>query len=256
MCILSFGLSFFLLYYTWLIRKRFDKFEITDGLRLDIDYLWKFRKKTLPVFILFLSFVLVLFIAFPVYWNLAPPLLSKEMLHGITKDGHPWIGARNPELEITEFTDYQCFQCKKMHFFLRQLIDKHPDKIRLIHRHFPMDHNFNPIVKRPFYIGSGQMALLAIYASSKDKFWQMNDVLFEINRESKTINIKELAEAVGLNPVELGHSVNNKMLRSKLQRDILNGLKLRISGTPAYVIDKEVYLGQIPPEIIKSALKR
>jgi protein-disulfide isomerase len=54
--------------------------------------------------------------------------------------------------------------------------------------------------------------------------------------------------------VELGHSVNNKMLRSKLQRDILNGLKLRISGTPAYVIDKEVYLGQIPPEIIKKAL--
>ncbi|OEU63817.1 MAG: hypothetical protein BBJ57_04890 [Desulfobacterales bacterium PC51MH44] len=256
MCILSFGLSFFLLYYTWLISKRFGRFDILHGLRLDIDYLWKFRKKTLPVFIPFLSFVLVLFIAFPVYWNLAPPLLSKEMLHGITKDGHPWIGARNPELEITEFTDYQCFQCKKMHFFLRQLIEEHPDKIRLIHRHFPMDHNFNPIVKQPFYIGSGQMALLAIYASSKDKFWQMNDVLFEINRESKTINIKELAEAVGLNPVELGHSVNNKMLRSKLQRDILSGLKLRISGTPAYVIDKEVYLGLIPPEIIKSALKR
>ncbi len=126
MCILSFGLSFFLLYYTWLVRKRFDKFDITDGLRLDIDYLWKFRNKTLPVFLPFFSFVLILLIAFPVYWNLAPRLLSKEMLHGITKDGHPWIGARNPELEITEFADFQCFQCKKMHFFLRQLINGLP----------------------------------------------------------------------------------------------------------------------------------
>jgi protein-disulfide isomerase len=100
------------------------------------------------------------------------------------------------------------------------------------------------------------MALLAIYASSKDKFWQMNDVLYEIVNKAMTINIKKLAEEVGLNPVELGYSVNNKMLRNKLQRDILSGLKLQISGTPAYVIDKEVYLGQIPPELIKGVLKR
>jgi predicted DsbA family dithiol-disulfide isomerase len=256
MCILSFGLSFFLLYYTWLIRKRFDKLDIAEGLRLDIDYLWKFRNKTLPVFLPFFSFVLILLIAFPVYWNLAPRLLSKEMLHGITKDGHPWIGARNPELEITEFADFQCFQCKKMHFFLRQLINEYPDKIRLIHRHFPMDHNFNPIVKQPFHKGSGKMALLAIYAASKGKFWQMNDVLYQIDSNAKTINIKELADEVGLNPEEIGHSVNNQLIRKKLQSDILSGLKLRISGTPAYVINKEVYLGQIPPEIIKGALKR
>ncbi len=256
MCILSFGLSFFLLYYTWLIRKRFDKLDIAEGLRLDIDYLWKFRNKTLPVFLPFFSFVLILLIAFPVYWNLAPRLLSKEMLHGITKDGHPWIGARNPELEITEFADFQCFQCKKMHFFLRQLINEYPDKIRLIHRHFPMDHNFNPIVKQPFHKGSGKMALLAIYAASKGKFWQMNDVLYQIDSNAKTINIKELADEVGLNPEEIGHSVNNQLIRKKLQSDILSGLKLRISGTPAYVINKEVYLVLIPPEIIKSALKR
>jgi protein-disulfide isomerase len=56
--------------------------------------------------------------------------------------------------------------------------------------------------------------------------------------------------------MELGHALNNKMLRSKLQRDILSGLKLNINGTPAYVINEKVYLGQIPPEIIKSALNR
>jgi protein-disulfide isomerase len=119
-----------------------------------------------------------------------------------------------------------------------------------------MDHNFNPIVKEPFHIGSGKMAMLAIYAASKGKFWQMNDALYEIVNNAKTINIKKLAEEVGLNLEELGHSVNNQLIRKMLQRDILSGLELQISGTPAYVIDKEVYLGQIPPEIIKSALQR
>jgi protein-disulfide isomerase len=92
--------------------------------------------------------------------------------------------------------------------------------------------------------------------ASKGKFWQMNDALYEIVNKEKTINIKKLAEDVELNPEALVHSVNNQLIRKKLQRDILSGLKLRISGTPAYIINKEVYLSQIPPEIIRSALKR
>ena len=255
MCILSFGICFFLLYYTWLIRKRFDKFDIIPGLRLDIDYLWKLRKKALPVFLSFLGFVFILFIAFPGYWKLSPALLPKDMLHGLTQDGYPWIGAQNPKLEITEFTDYQCFQCKKMHFFLRQLMAKHPDKIRLIHRHFPMDHKFNPIVKQPFYVGSGEMALLAIYATAKDKFWPMNDILFEIAGKRENINVKELATKVGIDFMELAQAIDDQTTRLQLKHDIWQGLKLNINGTPAYIINDEVYLGQIPPEIIKNVLK-
>jgi protein-disulfide isomerase len=256
MCILSYGISFFLLYYTWLIRKRFDKLNILQGLRLDIDYLWKLKKKVLPVFLSFSGLVFILIIAFPAYWNFSPPHFSKEMHHGVTKDGHPWIGARNPQLEIIEFTDYQCFQCKKMHFFLRQLMAEHSDKIRLVHRHFPMDHKFNPIVKQIFHVGSGEMALLAIYAAEKDKFWQMNDILFDIGREKEAINIKELADKVGIDFKELSRSLNDHRIRFKLQRDIWDGLKLYISGTPAFVINGKVYLAQIPPEVIKDAIQK
>jgi hypothetical protein len=32
-------------------------------------------------------------------------------------------------------------------------------------------------------------------------------------------------------------------------------MKLGISGTPAYVIDEQIYLGQIPPEILAKVTK-
>ena len=95
-----------------------------------------------------------------------------------SEDGHPWIGAENPILTISEFSDYMCFQCKKMHFILRQLVQSYPDRIRMIHRHFPMDHAYNPLVKDPFHSGSGQMALIALYAQTKGQFWKVNDYLF------------------------------------------------------------------------------
>jgi protein-disulfide isomerase len=40
-----------------------------------------------------------------------------------------------------------------------------------------------------------------------------------------------------------------------LQHDIVAGIKLGISGTPAYLIEGVLYLGQIPPGKIKSAIE-
>ena len=187
-------------------------------------------------------------------WMFDPPVSTSNLNSGTTKDGHPWIGAENPKLVITEYTDYQCFQCRKMHFFLRQLITEYPDKIRLIHRHFPMDHSVNPIVKEPFHIGSGKMALMAIHAATRNKFWQMNDLLFELAAKSDVISVRKLAARLEMDPEAMVHSVNDRSARMLLQQDILSGLKLQIIGTPTYVIDENVYLAQIPPEIIKAAL--
>ena len=256
MCIVSYAISFLLLFYTWIIRRRFEDEDIINGLKLDFALLLKKKAISLSLLGSFFIGILSLQFLFPSYWHISAPQLNSRISTGITENGYPWIGAEEPKLTIVEFADYQCFQCKKMHFFLRRLIEQHPDKIRLIHRHFPMDHHVNPIVKKPFHIGSGQMALLAIYASSKGKFWQMNDLLYAIAHTAKEINIKKLAEKVMLHPEELRHSVNEPVLQKKLRHDIISGLKLQISGTPAYIIDNEVYKGQIPPEIIKGVLKK
>jgi protein-disulfide isomerase/uncharacterized membrane protein len=255
MCIVTYAISFLLLFYTQMIRNRFNSEPIVSALQLDLRFLVAKRAYCLFVFVPFFIGLVLIKIFLPAYWNFNQPTLSTEISTGITADGHPWIGAAHPKLVITEYTDYQCFQCKKMHLFIRQLIAQYSEKIRLVHRHFPMDHEFNPIVKEPFHVGSGKMALLAISAATKGKFWQMNDVLFGRARETKTLNIKSLADEVGIAYQYLGRSINDPTIRIKLYRDIRDGLKLNINGTPAFVINDKVYLAQIPPEIIKDALK-
>ena len=221
---------------------------------LDIGFLWEKKKKTASVFISFMCIVIFLLIYFPSYWNFTTPVLSKSIPSGITENGYPWIGAESPELTITEFADYQCFQCKKMHFFLRQLVANYPNKIRLIHRHFPLDHEYNPIIKKPFHVGSGAMSIFAQYAQTQNKFWKMNDTLFDIAGKKGRIDIKELAGFVGLDHIALAASIQNKIMRYKVKHDISVGIKLGINGTPAYIIKDQVYLGQIPAKIIKDIL--
>jgi uncharacterized membrane protein/protein-disulfide isomerase len=255
MCIVSYAISFLLLFYTWIIRKRFASGAAIQGLKHDLKFLVDKKPFSSILFGLMIIGFTGTIIFYPAYWQLKAPQLSADIPVGMTEDGHPWIGAANPALIITEFTDYQCFQCKKMHFFLRRLVADHADKIRLIHRHFPMDHQFNPLVRQPFHVGAGKMALLAIYAATQGKFWQMNDILFNSAGKKRALDVKTLAAEVGLDFEGLGRSINDPAIRLKLQRDIFYGLKLKIDGTPAFVINDKVYLAQIPAEIFKDALK-
>jgi len=65
MCIVSFGINFLLLYYTWIIRKRFDKLSIVKEMKLYITFLWQKKKKIASVLLSFSCIVICLLIYFP-----------------------------------------------------------------------------------------------------------------------------------------------------------------------------------------------
>jgi uncharacterized membrane protein/protein-disulfide isomerase len=255
MCIVSYAVNFALMYVTWLVLRRFVPGGWWQGIHKDIRFVWQRRKRFGAVFLPFGAVVLLLVAFFPPYWHFSAPAAAAALLSGVTEDGHPWIGAETPELTIEEFTDYQCFQCKKMHFFLRRLVAQHPDRIRLVHRNYPLDHELNPIVvPQPYHVGSGKMALVANAAGLSGKFWEMNDLLFGLVGQTDTLKIKDLAEGVGMTPEDLAKNLNNPKAHRLLLLDIREGMRANMTGTPAYRIDGEVYLGQIPPGILEAVL--
>jgi len=255
MCILSYAVNLALLFYAWIIRKRFACESFFTAIKLDIQYLLNFSKITAPVSAVFAASVLTMLLAFPPYWNMDPPVLSTDISTGV-ENAHPWIGAEHPELVITEFTDYRCFQCKKMHYFLRRLIESHPDKIRLIHRHFPMDNFINPLVKEPFHTGSAKLSMLGIFATEKGKFWEMNDYLFKISQDTGALNIRNAAENTGLKFEDMHNVFSDGWLWNILWKDIKDGIEIHhLTGTPGYVINGQTYLGQIPADILKPYIK-
>nr|NJM03066.1 thioredoxin domain-containing protein [Desulfobacula sp.] len=170
MCILSYAVNLFLLYFSWLIRRRFHYEPIFKSFLLDVRYLLSYPKITGGLLIIFGTIAVLLIFYFPAYWHYSPPGISSEIVTGTTQDGHPWIGAENPDLVIEEFSDYLCFQCKNAFFLSYGWFRRSPDKIRLVHRHFPMDHTVNPIVKEPFHVGSARLALFALFLPGKKNF--------------------------------------------------------------------------------------
>jgi protein-disulfide isomerase len=174
---------------------------------------------------------------------------------GMTEEGDPWIGAENPELVITEYSDYMCFQCRKMHIYLRQIVAANPDKIRLVHRHFPMDPQFNPQLTGALHPASGKLAIAAAYAALENRFWQMNDLLYEIPKDVKTLDIRDLARKSGVRFEGLASAPENRFFYRRIKRDVFKGIELGVMGTPTYEVDGNLYEGRIPVQLIKNVIK-
>jgi protein-disulfide isomerase len=251
----GYGINFMLLYLVWIIRRRFPEKGFLRFLKKDILFLWRPWKKQTTVLVIFLLAGSILPVIFPSYWSFSLPDISADVPTGITEDGDPWIGAQDPELVIIEYSDYMCFQCRKLHMYLRQIIAANPDKIRLVHRHFPMDPQFNPLLTGSFHPASGKLAVAAAYAALEDRFWEMNDLLYDIPKNIKSLDIRELAQKSGVSFEGLAAAPGIRPIYYKIKLDVLKGIELGVTGTPAYEIDGELFQGRIPMTVIRNVLE-
>jgi uncharacterized membrane protein/protein-disulfide isomerase len=254
LCFLTYAINLILLFSCWIVRRRFDPAPLRLAVMDDLRFLRRHWRWSLPPFGVLSALMVVTLLTYPQYWHLAPPAPSNAIPAGVNSEGHPWIGAEQPTIEIVEFTDYQCFQCRKMHFFLRELVGLNPERIRLTHRNYPMDHEYNPIVIEPFHLGSGKIALLAIHASMVGKFWAVNDWLLSRAPSAEELNLGDLARDTGLSHRELQAAVQHEPYIQRLLLDIRQGMLLRITGTPSYLINGKVYEGNIPSDVLQTLI--
>jgi len=254
LCLISYAVNFSSLLVSWITIRRYS-LQFWFGIRDDFRFYWHTKKKALPLGIFFLSAVLCLLFFYPPYWNFPGFPKSSLFHHGLTQDGHPWIGAKNPRLIITEFTDYQCFPCKKAHLALRKLVQQYPDKIRLVHRHFPMGTQCNPLVKGTYHEAACTMALIAICAGNHGQFWPTSDSLFYHDQSKNSINAKKMVEHFGLDFESICCCIRGSESFGQLLHDIREGLELGVRVTPSFIIDDQLYAGHIPTDVLNRPLK-
>ncbi|MBI4773817.1 MAG: thioredoxin domain-containing protein [Deltaproteobacteria bacterium] len=252
-CMFTYGLNLLLFFFTMSVRSK-RRVKIRPGIGDDVRFLIQRLRLTGPAFgsLALLSVVMIAF--FPSYWKMPPTAPSSDLEHGVTEEGRPWIGAKNARLTILEFTDYQCFYCRKAHFLLKDLLYRHKGAIKIVYYPFPLDKNCNPRVEETQHEGSCDLAFWTLAGLRQGKFWEMHDALFERRWDGGELTLKELASMVDADYDQLKTQLEDPDIRKLLFESAALGNRLGITATPGFVVEGRVYMGKIPEEIILDRL--
>src|SRR5687768_1320099 len=162
----------------------------------------------------------------------------------IATDDQPAKGTATALVTIVAFTDFECPSCARQHPVLERIVSEFGDRVRLVVRDFPLSQHAN----------ARKAAEAAEAAREQGKYWEYVSVLF---RNQSALGIDKLiqyATELGLDRARFDASLDSGKFADKVQRDVLDGRRLGVNGTPTlYINGKRVADNSY--ESLKSAIE-
>lgn len=145
------------------------------------------------------------------------------------------MGSANPKITIVEFSDFNCPYCKSASPKIRAIARKYPNDVKIIYRDFPG------------LPGSDSLALAARCAGEQGLFWQTHDVFFEnLGKINSLGMILRLADSVGADKNQFQACLDTLKYKDQVQKDLNDGQKLQVSGTPTFFVNGRRFEGDAP----------
>ena len=160
----------------------------------------------------------------------------------IFNDPHSVVGGNpNGDVTVVEFFDYQCGYCKSVHPIVRQLL-KEDQNIKFVYKEFPI---LGPV--------STYAAKASIASIEQGKYIQFHDALMEVKGSLSKELILSISSKIGLDTEKLSKSIADQNDKSNEIVQLNHKLAgaLAISGTPAFIIGKEIVRGAVGLDALK-----
>ncbi len=128
---------------------------------------------------------------------------------------------------------------------LRELVNKYPDEVRVIYRHFPLTNIHD----------KAQIAAEASEAAgAQGDFWAFHDALYErqsdfnATEEGQAIAfLADLANDVGLDGEQMKADLESGKFRAYVEAHMTEASNLRLPGTPSLIVNGNLLEGGTPP---------
>jgi protein-disulfide isomerase len=118
-----------------------------------------------------------------------------------------FLGSEHARVTLVEYGDFECPSCKVAAATPKLLLERFPNKIRFIFRHFPLQE------AHPHALGAAEAAEAA---AAQGKFWAMHDALFQDQARIKD---------------------KDHIYLQKVREHIEGGRRSHIRATPAFFLD-------------------
>jgi len=160
-------------------------------------------------------------------------------------------GRDDAQVTIVEFSDFACTHCAAAHTALKGVLERHPDDVRIIFRHFPLDTACNPALESQVHPTACQAAMAAECAGKQGRFWEYHDYLFE---NSQPWDWLAGARETGLDVEAFRQCLLEEVPLETVERDVKRGVELGVKSTPTCYMNGRVVAGTLADPYYEHAI--
>ena len=139
---------------------------------------------------------------------------------------------------IVEFSDYECPYCHQAELTVKEVLAKYGDKVSLAYRDYPL----TAIHSQAEIAAEGSRCAL-----EQGRFWEYHDQLFTASKLEKN-DLIEYARKVKLDDNQFGACLTSGKYKAEIDKDLQEGKKAGVSGTPGFFINGIVLSGSQPKD--------
>jgi len=179
-----------------------------------------------------------------------------KFVEGVSVDDDPVLGDPNAPVTIIEFSDYECPFCKR-HFeqVWPKLKENYVDtgKVKIVFRDYPL----------PFHDPVATMEAVAancVREQTNDAgYFAFHDLLFTntaANGKGVGDKLNDYAKEAGVTDITAFEACVEKNDTNEIKKDMADGQKYGISGTPAFLINGWALKGAYPYEAFQQLIEQ
>lgn len=162
--------------------------------------------------------------------SLFPPVSAEDYVRG----------PDNAAVTLVIYNDFQCTDCNYLPLS-QELFETYPDGVRIVYRFYPYTAIFD----------KGDLAVRAAEAAAyQEKFWEMHDLLFEMQTEWVELPVDSFeswvtarAGELELDQARFTADFNSTVAIERVQKAAEEGAQIGIPRLPFFLLNGQIYTG-------------
>jgi protein-disulfide isomerase len=145
------------------------------------------------------------------------------------------LGRSDARVTLVEYGDFECPHCRRAYPIVKALQARFGDDLRFVFRYFPLvDAHPNAMAFAEFAEAAGRQG----------KFWQVHDYLFEHQGHISSRQLANAAADLDLDSAELARTLATDGPAERVGKDLANGKRSGVNGTPTFFINGARFRGE------------
>jgi len=169
-------------------------------------------------------------------------------------DKSPFRGPAGAKVTVVEFSNFQCPYCLASWKKMRELLEKYPQDIKYVFKHFPLQSQ-----GKSFELSE---MVAATQEVSNEAFWAVHDFFFSdegqplvnVERESMKQKIEEILKEKGYDVKAFQTALETGKGKRRIEEDMRVGNKIPVMGTPTTIVNGDFVSGPILEKAVEKYL--